>query len=152
MSFRTQLQKASLVSTLVMAGFAGVATAPPSLAGWAPKPEPTFWREVRRSVMDQDPSKQPEWIFMEAKMSPKVDAAEYMGDPRRRDEIVTFQALLLVRRGESSPWDARRVSMRAQCLDGVLQRQNQEGIWSAYPGREGVEARVNWICAQAPKL
>ncbi len=87
---------------------------------------------------------------MEAMQSPKIDAAEYLRDPRRRDQTVTFQALLLMRKGESNPWAMRQLSMRAQCLDGVLERQDQEGRWSPYPGRQGTASKVNWICAQAP--
>ena len=101
-------------------------------------------------MLDQDTAKQAEWTFMEAMQSPKIDAAEYLRDPRRLDQTVTFQALLLMRKGESNPWAMRQLSMRAQCLDGVLERQDQEGRWSPYPGRQGTASKVNWICAQAP--
>ena len=101
-------------------------------------------------MMDQETSAPSDWTFMEAMQSPKVDAAEYLRDPRRRDQAVTFQALLLMRKGENNPWGMRQLSMRAQCLEGVLERQDQQGGWSVYPGRQGTASKVNWICAQAP--
>ena len=127
-----------------------LASAWPSHASWSPKPEPKFWSQVRRQMLDQDTAKQAEWTFMEAMQSPKIDAAEYLRNPRRRDQAVTFTALLLMRKGDGNPWGSRQLSMRAQCVDGVLERQDQEGRWSPYPGRKGTASKVNWICAQAP--
>ena len=127
-----------------------LASAWPSHASWAPKPEPKFWSEVRQQMMDQEMSAPSDWTFMEAMQSPKVDAAEYLRDPRRRDQAVTFTALLLMRKGDGNPWGSRQLSMRAQCLNGVLERQDQQGGWSVYPGRQGTASKVNWICAQAP--
>ena len=127
-----------------------VASALPSFASWSPKPEPKFWSEVRLQITDQEPATQAGWTFMEAMQSPKVDAAEYLRDPRRRDQAVTFTALLLMRKGQNSPWVMRQLSMRAQCLEGLLERQDQQGEWSVYPGRQGTASKVNWICAQAP--
>ena len=127
-----------------------LASAWPSHASWAPKPEPKFWSEVRQQMMDQEMSAPSDWTFMEAMQSPKVDAAEYLRDPRRRDQAVTFTALLLMRKGDGNPWGSRQLSMRAQCLEGVLERQDQQGGWSVYPGRQGTASKVNWICAQAP--
>lgn len=127
-----------------------LASAWPSHASWAPKPEPKFWSEVRQQLSDQETSAQSDWTFMEAMQSPKIDAAEYLRDPRRRDQTVSFKALLLMRKGQSNPWGMRQLSMRAQCLEGVLERQDQEGLWSPYPGRKGTASKVNWICAQAP--
>ena len=128
-----------------------VASALPSDASWAPKPEPKFWSEVRLQMSYQETASQADWMFMEAMQSPKIDAAEYLRDPRREDQTVTFQALLLMRKGEDNPWGMRQLSMRAQCVDGVLERQDQQGRWSPYPGRKGTASKVNWICAQAPK-
>ena len=128
-----------------------LASAWPSHASWAPKPEPKFWSEVRLQMSDQETASQADWMFMEAMQSPKIDAAEYLRDPRRKDQTVTFQALLLMRKGEGNPWGMRQLSMRAQCVDGVLERQDQQGRWSPYPGRKGTASKVNWICAQAPK-
>ena len=128
-----------------------LASALPSDASWAPKPEPKFWSEVRLQMSDQETASQAGWMFMEAMQSPKIDAAEYLRDPRREDQTVTFQALLLMRKGEDNPWGMRQLSMRAQCVDGVLERQDQEGRWSPYPGRKGTASKVNWICAQALK-
>ena len=127
-----------------------VASALPSDASWAPKPEPKFWREVRQQMSVQDTSAQSDWRFLEAMQSSKIDAAEYLRDLRRDDQTVSFQALLLMRKGQSNPWGMRQLSMRAQCLDGVLERQDQEGGWSVYPGRKGTASKVNWICSQAP--
>jgi hypothetical protein len=127
-----------------------VASALPSDASWAPKPEPKFWREVRQQMSVQDTSAQSDWRFLEAMQSSKIDAAEYLRDLRRDDQTVSFQALLLMRKGQSNPWVMRQLSMRAQCLDGVLERQDQEGGWSVYPGRKGTASKVNWICSQAP--
>ena len=127
-----------------------LASAWPSHASWAPKPEPKFWSEVRLQMSDQETASQADWMFMEAMQSPKIDAAEYLRDPRREDQTVTFQALLLMRKGENNPWGMRQLSMRAQCVDGVLERQDQQGGWSVYPGRQGTASKVNWICAQAP--
>ena len=127
-----------------------LASAWPSLASWAPKPEPKFWSEVRQQMMDQETSAPSDWTFMEAMQSPKIDAAEYLRDPRREEQTVTFQALLLMRKGDGNPWGMRQLSMRAQCLEGVLERQDQQGGWSVYPGRQGTASKVNWICAQAP--
>ena len=128
-----------------------LASAWPSHASWAPKPEPKFWSEVRLQMSDQETASQAGWMFMEAMQSPKIDAAEYLREPRREDQTVTFQALLLMRKGENNQWGMRQLSMRAQCVDGVLERQDQEGRWSPYPGRKGTASKVNWICAQAPK-
>lgn len=148
------LQTPAAVRTILIMGSTAaavtVSSALPSHANWSPKPEPKFWSQVRRQMLDQDTAKQAEWTFMESMRSPKIDAAEYLRDPRRLDQTVTFQALLLMRKGESNPWAMRQLSMRAQCLDGVLERQDQEGRWSPYPGRQGTASKVNWICAQAP--
>ena len=122
----------------------------PSHASWAPKPETKFWSEVRQQLSDRETSAQSDWTFMGAMQSPKIDAAEYLRAPRRRDQSVTFKALLFMRKGQNNPWGMRQLSMRAQCLEGVLERQDQEGLWSPYPGRQGTASKVNWICAQAP--
>ena len=140
----------TIVITGSTAAVVSVASALPSDASWAPKPEPKFWSEVRQQMMDQETSAPSDWTFMEAMQSPKIDAAEYLRDPRRKNQTVTFTALLLMRKGDGNPWGSRQLSMRAQCLDGVLERQDQEGRWSPYPGREGTASKVNWICAQAP--
>ena len=127
-----------------------IASAWPSHASWAPKPEPKFWSEVRLQMTDQATVPQADWTFMEAMQSPKIDAVEYLRELRRDGQTVTFQALLLMRKGESNPWGMRQLFMRAQCVDGVLERQDKEGRWSPYPGRKGTASKVNWICAQAP--
>jgi hypothetical protein len=141
----------TMVITGSTAAAVSLASAWPSHASWAPKPEPKFWSEVRLQMSDQETASQADWMFMEAMQSPKIDAAEYLRDPRRKDQTVTFQALLLMRKGEGNPWGMRQLSMRAQCVDGVLERQDQQGRWSPYPGRKGTASKVNWICAQAPK-
>ena len=148
---RTSVGLRTIVITGSTAAFVSVASALPSYASWEPKPEPKFWSEVRLQMSDQETPSQADWMFMEAMQSPKIDAAEYLRDPRREDQTVTFQALLLMRKGENNPWGMRQLSMRAQCVDGVLERQDQEGRWSPYPGRKGTASKVDWICAQAPK-
>lgn len=140
----------TIVITGSTAAVVSVASALPSDASWAPKPEPKFWSEVRQQMMDQETSAPSDWTFMEAMQSPKIDAAEYLRDPRREQQTVTFQAMLLMRKGDGNPWGMRQLSMRAQCVDGVLERQDQQGGWSVYPGRQGTASKVNWICAQAP--
>ena len=140
----------TMVITGSTAAAVSLASAWPSHASWAPKPEPKFWREVRQQMMDQETSAPSDWTFMEAMQSPKIDAAEYLRDPRREEQTVTFQALLLMRKGDGNPWGMRQLSMRAQCVEGVLERQDQQGGWSVYPGRQGTASKVNWICAQAP--
>ena len=147
---RMSVRLRTIVITGATATALSVASALPSDASWAPKPEPKFWREVRLQMSAQETASQADWMFMEAMQSPKIDAAEYLRDPRREDQTVTFQALLLMRKGENNPWGMRQLSMRAQCVDGVLERQDQEGRWSPYPGRQGTASKVNWICAQAP--
>ena len=147
---RTSVGLRTIVITGSTAAVMSVASALPSDASWEPKPEPKFWSEVRQQLSDQEASAQSDWTFVEAMQSPKIDAAEYLRDPRRDDQAVTFQALLLMRKGESNPWRMRQLSMRAQCVDGLLERQDQEGRWSPYPGRKGTASKVNWICAQAP--
>ena len=147
---RTSVGLRTIVITGSTAAVVSVASALPSDASWAPKPEPKFWSEVRLQMSDQETPSQADWMFMEAMQSPKIDAAEYLRDPRREDQTVTFQALLLMRKGENNPWGMRQLSMRAQCVDGVLERQDQQGGWSVYPGRQGTASKVNWICAQAP--
>ena len=148
---RMSVRLRTIVITGSTAAALSVASALPSDASWAPKPEPKFWSEVRLQMSSQETASQADWMFMEAMQSPKIDAAEYLRDPRREDQTVTFQALLLMRKGEGNPWGMRQLSMRAQCVDGVLERQDQEGRWSPYPGRKGTASKVNWICAQAPK-
>ena len=148
---RTSVGLRTIVITGSTAAVVSVASALPSDASWAPKPEPKFWSEVRLQMTDQATVPQADWTFMEAMQSPKIDAVEYLRDPRREDQTVTFQALLLMRKGEDNPWGMRQLSMRAQCVDGVLERQDQEGRWSPYPGRKGTASKVNWICAQALK-
>ena len=148
---RTSVGLRTIVITGSTAAVVSVASALPSDASWAPKPEPKFWSEVRLQMSAQETASQADWMFMEAMQSPKIDAAEYLRDPRREDQTVTFQALLLMRKGENNPWGMRQLSMRAQCVDGVLERQDQEGRWSPYPGRKGTASKVNCICAQAPK-
>ena len=140
----------TMVITGSTAAAVSLASAWPSHAGWAPKPEPKFWSEVRQQMMDQETSAPSDWTFMEAMQSPKIDAAEYLRDPRRKNQTVTFQAMLLMRKGDGNPWGSRQLTMRAQCLEGVLERQDQQGGWSVYPGRQGTASKVNWICAQAP--
>ena len=147
---RTSVGLRTIVITGSTAAVVSVASALPSDASWAPKPEPKFWSEVRLQMSNQETASQADWMFMEAMQSPKIDAAEYLRDPRREDQTVTFQALLLMRKGENNPWGMRQLSMRAQCVDGVLERQDQEGRWSPYPGRKGTASKVDWICAQAP--
>ena len=147
---RTSVGLRTIVITGSTAAVVSVASALPSDASWAPKPEPKFWSEVRLQMSNQETASQADWMFMEAMQSPKIDAAEYLRDPRREDQTVTFQALLLMRKGEDNPWGMRQLSMRAQCVDEVLERQDQEGRWSPYPGRKGTASKVNWICAQAP--
>ena len=147
---RTSVGLRTIVITGSTAAVVSVASALPSDASWAPKPEPKFWSEVRLQMSDQETPSQADWMFMEAMQSPKIDAAEYLRDPRREDQTVTFQALLLMRKGDGNPWGSRQLSMRAQCVDGVLERQDQQGGWSVYPGRQGTASKVNWICAQAP--
>ena len=147
---RTSVGLRTIVITGSTAAFVSVASVLPSYASWEPKPEPKFWSEVRQQLSDQETASQADWRFMEAMQSPKVDAAEYLRNPRRRDQAVTFTALLLMRKGDGNPWGSRQLSMRAQCVDGVLERQDQEGRWSPYPGRKGTASKVNWICAQAP--
>ena len=148
---RTSVGLRTIAITGSSAAVLSVASALPSDASWAPKPEPKFWSEVRLQMSDQEMAAKPDWLFMEAMQSPKIDAAEYLRDPRREDQTVSFQALLLMRKGEGNPWGMRQLSMRAQCVDGVLERQDQEGRWSPYSGRKGTASKVNWICAQASK-
>ena len=140
----------TMVITGSTAAAVSLASAWPSHASWAPKPEPKFWSEVRQQMMDQETSTPSDWTFMEAMQSSEIDAAEYLRDPRRKNQTVSFQALLLMRKGDGNPWGSRQLSMRAQCLEGLLERQNQQGGWSVYPGRQGTASKVNWICAQAP--
>ena len=140
----------TMVITGSTAAAVSLASAWPSHASWAPKPEPKFWSEVRLQMTDQEKVPQADWTFMEAMQSPKIDAVEYLRELRRDGQTVTFQALLLMRKGESNPWGMRQLFMRAQCVDGVLERQDKEGRWSPYPGRKGTASKVNWICAQAP--
>ncbi len=140
----------TIVITGSTAAVVAVVSALPSDASWAPKPEPKFWSQLRQDMTDQESAAQADWRFMEAMQSPKIDAAEYLRDLRRKDQTVTFKALLLMRKGEANPWAMRQLSMRAKCVDGVLERQDQEGRWSPYPGRKGTASKVNWICAQAP--
>ncbi len=123
----------------------------PGHATWAPKPEPSFWSEVRVQLAKNGNIQDANWTFMEALQSPKIEAAEYLRDPRRSEEVVSFKALLLMRQGQKSSWEVRQISMRAQCSDGVLERQDQQGQWLEYPGRKGTASKVSWICAQAPK-
>ena len=149
-NLRSSIGWRTIVITGSTAAVVSLASALPSDASWAPKPEPKFWSEVRLQITDQEPATQAGWTFMEAMQSPKIDAAEYLRDPRRRDQTVTFKALLLMRKGDGNPWGSRQLSMRAQCLEGLLERQNQQGGWSVYPGRQGTASKVNWICAQAP--
>ena len=127
MSIVSRLQTSVGWRTIVITGSTAVAvslaSAWPSHASWAPKPEPKFWSEVRQQISDQETSAESDWTFMEAMQSPKIDAAEYMRAPRRRDHTVTFKALLLMRKGQSNPWGMRQLSMRAQCLEGGLERE-----------------------------
>ena len=131
MSIVSRLKISVGLRTMVITGSTAaaisLASAWPSHASWAPKPEPKFWSEVRLQMSDQETASQADWMFMEAMQSPKIDAAEYLRDPRRKDQTVTFQALLLMRKGEGNPWGMRQLSMRAQCVDGVLERQDQQG-------------------------
>ena len=154
MSIASRLKISVGLRTIVITGstaaVVSVASALPSDASWAPKPEPKFWSEVRQQMMDQETSAPSDWTFMEAMQSPKIDAAEYLRDPRRKNQTVTFTALLLMRKGDGNPWGSRQLSMRAQCLEGVLERLDQQGGWSVYPGRQGTASKVNWICTQAP--
>ena len=140
----------TIVITGSTAAAVSLASAWPSHASWAPKPEPKFWSEVRLQMTDQATVPQADWTFMEAMQSPKIDAVEYLRELRRDGQTVTFQALLLMRKGQNNPWGMRQLSMRAQCLDEVLERQDQQGGWSVYPGRHRTASKVNWICAQAP--
>ena len=154
MSIVSRLKISVGLRTMVITGSTAaaisLASAWPSHASWAPKPEPKFWSEVRQQMMDQETSTPSDWTFMEAMQSSEIDAAEYLRDPRRKNQTVSFQALLLMRKGDGNPWGSRQLSMRAQCLEGLLERQNQQGGWSVYPGRQGTASKVNWICAQAP--
>jgi len=74
------LQTSASVRTILIMGSTAaavsVASALPGHANWSPKPEPKFWSQVRRQMMDQETSAPSDWTFMEAMQSPKVDAAE----------------------------------------------------------------------------
>ena len=132
MSIVSRLQTSVGWRTIVITGSTAVAvslaSAWPSHASWAPKPEPKFWSEVRQQISDQETSAESDWTFMEAMQSPKIDAAEYMRAPRRRDYTVTFKALLLMRKGQSNPWGMRQLSMRAQCLRGCWSGRIRRGV------------------------
>ena len=81
---RTSVGLRTIAITGSTAVAVSMASALTSLASWMPKPEPKFWREVRQQMMDQETSAPSDWTFMEAMQSSKIDAAEYLRDPRRR--------------------------------------------------------------------
>ena len=103
----------TIVITGSTAAVVSVASALPSDASWAPKPEPKFWSEVRQQMMDQETSAPSDWTFMEAMQSPKIDAAEYLRDPRREESDGDLSGLVVdAQRGWQSLGNAAVIDAR----------------------------------------
>jgi hypothetical protein len=131
------------------------------LVGWAathtgvradlfkPLAEPEFWRDVRMDLVAKGEIPEAKWIFLEGLNTPRLEAAEYLAEPRRQNNTVVFRGMVLLRReGKDSPWQVREQPMRAACPARELQKRQADGSWTAYRGaREGAAERVQWICS-----
>ena len=120
----------------------------PAKAEWSPRPEPEKWQTVRRTLEASGDLPRADWIFLEATSGEMPEAAEYLRSLERDGSNVNFLGALVLRRSVQSNWIVRPIGMRALCSDGVLQRRDASGAWTAYPGRPGTPDRVRWICAQ----
>ena len=121
-----------------------LAVAPGALAqaDWRPKPEPQAWQQLREEYL-----REPEWQFMDAISTQRVEAAEYIRAPRSQGDTVAFDAGLLVRKTGQETWTSNVLPMRAICAEGRLERRSSDGTWSVYPGRPDTAVKVRWICA-----
>ena len=111
-------------------------------ADWRPGPEPKQWQELRAHYLPE-----PQWQFMDAIRTQRLEAAEYIREPRPQGDTVAFDAGLLVKKADQETWASRVQQMRAVCTDGRLERRSSDGMWSAYPSRPDTAVKVRWICA-----
>ena len=125
--------------SLILAPAAAVS---PVLAQWSPAVESSAWRELRRSELPGEG-----WTFVEATRTDRVEAAEYLRNPRSVEGNVEVEAGLLLKRAGQSSWTSRLLPMRAVCSEGRMEKKDANGQWAPYPGRAGTAVKVRWICA-----
>ncbi len=111
-------------------------------ADWRPEPEPEQWRQLRALHLPE-----PQWQFIDAISTQRVEAAEYIRAPRSQGDTVSFDAGLLLRKTGQETWMSNVLPMRAICAEGRLERRSSDGTWSTYPGRPDTAVKVRWICA-----
>ena len=128
--------------TVAFLGVLAVAPGAVAQADWRPKPEPQEWQQLRAQYLPE-----PEWQFMDAISTQRVEAAEYIRTPRSQGDTVSFDAGLLVRKTGQETWMSSVLPMRAICAEGRLERRSSDGTWSVYPGRPDTAVKVRWICA-----
>ena len=111
-------------------------------AEWVPAPEPVMWRSLRETHLPGA-----DWRFVEAMRNDRAEAAEYLRRPRAIDDTVELEAGLLLRRSAQQEWTSRVLPMRALCSEGRMERKDENGQWTPYPGRPGTVVKVRWICS-----
>ena len=109
---------------------------------WVPAPEPVIWRSLRDTHL-------PERIGVLSKRCglDRAEAAEYLRRPRAVNDTVELEAGLLLRRAGQEAWTSRVLAMRAVCPEGRMERKDENGEWTPYPGRPGTVVKVRWICS-----
>ena len=109
---------------------------------WVPAPEPVIWRSLRDTHLPGA-----DWRFVEAMRTDRAEAAEYLRRPRAVNDTVELEAGLLLRRAGQKAWISRVLAMRAVCPEGRMERKDENGEWTPYPGRPGTVVKVRWICS-----
>ena len=124
-------------------------TACPLLASdWSPVEEPQVWRVRRDRLLASGRLPAAEWVYMDSMGNERLEAGEYLSNPSRSGDVVTFEAAVLLRRAGERYWTVRSTPMRARCDQGVLERGNGAGEWAPYPSRPDTVVKVRWICRQ----
>ena len=131
----------------VVAVVCTLAAGPAFAETWEPKPEPPFWSQTRKDLLQTGTLTDHPWQFMEALESSRVKAGEYLSGPSKTPVGMDFDAALLIRRQGDESWQVRELRMRALCNQLKLQRRTPDGQWLDYVGRDDTPAKVRWICA-----
>ena len=127
-------------------------TAPhPLLASeaWAPAAEPEAWRIRRDRLLASGRLPAADWVYMDSMGTDRLEAGEYLSNPSRSGDVVTFEAAVMLRRAGERAWTVRSIPMRARCDPRGMERRNASGEWGPDPGRPDTAVKVRWICRQS---
>ena len=143
LSSRIQLPMASsaLAFNVALASLLSL-IAGPVQAEWQPMQEPSVWQPVAAICCRATAGSS--W---RPSTTPALKAAEYIRAPQSVDGSIEVEAGLLIQRAGQDRWTQRVLPMRANCAKGQLEQRQDDGAWTAYPGRDGTVVKVRWICA-----